>query len=150
MKALMRLGVLTLLLAGLCFADEFGSAQDAKKAKTVTAPLTAESLSLPLVPPEILPKVNLTAQQKPTADKLISEFATKNKELVAKVPASAIPATPAKGKGKSVALPQELMAVFLLRAEYEKKFEELLTDAQSKVYNDLLAKRAEALMTKTK
>ena len=84
MKVAVRLGIFGVLLAALCFADGNGAAQDFKKFKSKTPPttnnrpLTAENLNDPLVPPDILAKVNLNPTQKPMADKVIQEFNAKN------------------------------------------------------------------------
>lgn len=165
MNVAIRFGIFGVLLAALCVADGNGAAQDFKKLKSKTPtttnnrPLTAENLNDPLVPPDILAKCNLNATQKPMADKVIQEFNAKNKDLVAKVPASAMPASATKGKfdfkgkgkgGAGTVLPAELTAVLMNRVEYEKKFEEILTEAQKKTYDELLARRAEALLSKGK
>lgn len=148
----LRFVILIVVLIGLCLTDATGQDGDKKfkfKKGAPSTPLTAQDLSAPLVPADILAKLQLTPEQRPTATKLSQEFTAKNKELVAKVPAT--PPVPEKGKfkgkGKGAApTSPALLAVLALRSEYEKKFEELLTEAQKKSYDALLARRAEGLL----
>ncbi len=144
-------------------------AEAAKKPQKTPGPnpnLSADSkgtdtdryFTAPLIDPVILPKLKLTAQQRPQVDKLSREFATKLKEFADKAKAAGNAPAPAKEdkkdkkKGKkgtkSSPMNEALTEAAKLREEYEEKLNDILTDAQKDILIAEKAKMAEALFKK--
>lgn len=127
------------------------------KGKGAAAPSMQDSLAGPLVAPEVLAKLNLSVTQRPAYDKLSKEFDAKIKEITAKLPAAPpggdlrakieadLRAKFNKGGGSAPPSP-EVQKALTLRDDYEKKFEEMLTEPQKKILADIRLKANEALL----
>ena len=157
MTRLLQLVVLGFLMVGVLAVDASAQTAKNKTKKKATAPLVdASSPSLltdPLVPADLLTKLKLSATQKPEADKLLKEFATKLKDIAAKAQTDSAgdsKTTKDKGKGKNKggagATSPAISAAVDLRDEYEQKFEDLLTEPQKKILEDYRVKQGEAAL----
>ena len=130
---------------------EAGKAKAKDKGRMQSASTTV--LTDPLESAETVAKLKLTVAQKPAVDKLLKEFDTKLKELVAKTPVEKAPAPSKfakfKGKGKGDGAGTASAAIgpaIELRDEYGEKFAALLTEPQKKTLDDIHLKMGEALL----
>jgi hypothetical protein len=144
----------------VCFPSNVEAAKKPAKKPAPKVDLSADSknadssqfLTEPLIASDTVAKLKLTAEQKPQVDKLQREFAAKLKEIADKLkntPAQAGDAKPAKGKkGTKAANPANdlLQEAVKLREDYEEKLNDLLTDSQKTILEEIRAKKAEALL----
>jgi hypothetical protein len=131
----------------------------------------ADPLTAPLLSRDLVIKLRFTTQQKPMVDKLQAEYASKLKDIrdqamkdakengntldVGKAGKGAKGAQKGgkgagKTAGKSSGNTRGLSDAADLRNEYEGKVEELLTDAQKKIWEDIKVKQGEAALAGAK
>jgi hypothetical protein len=159
---------------GLAVVAE-SSAQFKKRPQPPTTAATTDSpaddpLNAPLLSRDLVIKLRITTKQRPDIDKLQKEYAVKLKEIRDKAAedqktnGDPLPAAKGgkgakgagKGAGKGMRMAKGggntrgLTEAADLRNEYEDKVEELLTDAQKKIWEDIKVKQGEAALAAIK